>query len=129
MLAQRIICFGRRLIYAFFRLQSAEIPKFNNQSFQQAFAQGFLTFASSEDLDPNDKFDQTITPNWPLWDSGNSEMIFNRSADGLPAVEVMSSDVGLLSRCQYVFPLFLVDALTKNIRRRFWHSVANETHQ
>ncbi|KAK7461053.1 hypothetical protein VKT23_008981 [Stygiomarasmius scandens] len=92
---------GDDIFYYFTSLQRPSPPIFNNTDFQKAFTQSFSAFASSADLDPNDKFDENITPEWPVWDRANAEeMLFNRTNDFQPVVEVIEIDKGLLKRCE-----------------------------
>ncbi|KAF5374271.1 hypothetical protein D9758_004574 [Tetrapyrgos nigripes] len=103
---------GDDIYYYFASLRRSSPPKFQNEEFQKAFTQGFLAFATSENLDPNDKFDQNVLPQWPLWDSRNSsEMLFNRTEDLQPIIEVVNSNQDLLNRC------------------RFWKNITIETSQ
>ncbi|KAK7461054.1 hypothetical protein VKT23_008982 [Stygiomarasmius scandens] len=103
---------GDDVFYYFTSLQRPSPPIFNNTDFQKAFTQSFLTFASSADLDPNDKFDENIVPEWPIWDKTNAEeMLFNRTDDFQPIVQVIKTDEGLLTRCN------------------FWRNITSETSQ
>ncbi|KAJ7227670.1 alpha beta-hydrolase, partial [Mycena rebaudengoi] len=85
-------------------------PDFNNPAFVNAFAQSFTSFIIN--LDPNVKVDPTtITPPWSLYSEGNTDMLFNRTASGVPVVEPTTAPDDLLERC------------------RFWNSVGNLTGQ
>ncbi|KAF5350332.1 hypothetical protein D9758_012820 [Tetrapyrgos nigripes] len=91
---------GDDLFYYFTSLSRPSPPVFRNADFDEAFAQTFLAFATSDDLDPNDKFDETIVPEWPLWSLNNAmEMLFNRTEDFEPLIKAMNTDEGLLDRC------------------------------
>ncbi|KAJ7149172.1 hypothetical protein C8R43DRAFT_888256, partial [Mycena crocata] len=64
-----------------------------------AFAQSFTSFAIS--LDPNVKVDPaSITPTWNRWRVGESEMVFNVTEAGSPAVNLVKTDEAVLKRCQ-----------------------------
>ncbi|KAF8168644.1 Alpha/Beta hydrolase protein [Mycena galopus ATCC 62051] len=74
-------------------------PPFQNTDFINAFAQSFTAFAIS--LDPNVKISHTITPPWNKWAVGHTEMNFNETAEGLPAVGPITTSNALLERCQF----------------------------
>jgi hypothetical protein len=58
-----------------------------------------MSFVISQD--PNVKFDDTnIVPDWPLYREGSIEMFFNRTEDGLPDIDVRTTDFDLMSRCR-----------------------------
>ncbi|KAJ6563667.1 Alpha/Beta hydrolase protein [Mycena vulgaris] len=79
---------------------STTTPPFNNQVFIDAFAQIFTSFALS--LDPNLKVDPTtITPPWKRWDIEHTEMLFNKTEDGVPVVKTIVTSDALLERCQF----------------------------
>ncbi|THV05677.1 alpha/beta-hydrolase [Dendrothele bispora CBS 962.96] len=87
-------------------LDRPSIPVYNNTDFDKAFSQSFLAFATSEELDPNDKFDENILPEWPLWNGSAAndmpqEMLFNRTEDFEPVVQVFETDEDLLRRCGF----------------------------
>ncbi|TFY71852.1 hypothetical protein EVG20_g1155 [Dentipellis fragilis] len=86
-------------------------PTFNNSDFITAFQQGFLNVVRS--LDPNNKTEPTIAPNWPNYADGQSEMLFNHTdgAQPEPVVRVFEPDKSQVERCQ------------------FWHSVAATNSQ
>ncbi|KAF8824918.1 hypothetical protein HHX47_DHR7000318 [Lentinula edodes] len=58
-----------------------------------------MSFVISQD--PNDKLRPTITPSWNIYSQGNTEMIFNKTVDGQPDVDVDSTDNDLLERCNF----------------------------
>ncbi|KAJ6477550.1 Alpha/Beta hydrolase protein [Mycena sanguinolenta] len=74
-------------------------PPFQNTNFINAFAQSFTAFAIS--LDPNVKVSATITPKWNKWAVGHTEMNFNETESGLPAVGPVATSKALLERCQF----------------------------
>ncbi|KAJ7505620.1 Alpha/Beta hydrolase protein [Mycena galericulata] len=76
---------------------SQSTPGFDNTAFINAFAQSFTSFAIS--LDPNVKVSPTITPAWPRWAVGHTEMLFNETA-GVPVVKPVETSDALLERCQ-----------------------------
>ncbi|KAJ7149175.1 Alpha/Beta hydrolase protein [Mycena crocata] len=81
-----------------------------NPALIDAFAQTFTSFAISSD--PNVKVDPaSITPTWNRWRVGQTEMVFNATESGSPAVKLVKTDGALLKRCQ------------------FWDSVASKTSQ
>ncbi|KAJ7601717.1 Alpha/Beta hydrolase protein, partial [Mycena rosella] len=83
---------------------------YTNPAFIDAFVQSFTSFAIS--LDPNIKVDPaTITPPWPMWNVGSTEMLFNKTDTGVPVVTPIETNAALLERCQ------------------FWHSVTDLTAQ
>ncbi|KAJ7835554.1 alpha/beta-hydrolase [Mycena olivaceomarginata] len=85
-------------------------PPFNNTAFINAFAQSFTSFIIN--LDPNIKVDPTtITPPWNKFNISDTEMLFNRTAAGVPVVQPITTSDALLERC------------------RFWNSVGNLTGQ
>ncbi|KAJ7503347.1 Alpha/Beta hydrolase protein [Mycena galericulata] len=77
---------------------SQSTPGFDNTAFINAFAQSFTSFAIS--LDPNVKVSPTITPAWPRWAVGHTEMLFNETA-GVPVVKPVETSDALLERCQF----------------------------
>jgi hypothetical protein len=77
-------------------------PPFNNTVFIDAFAKSFTSFIIN--LDPNLKVDpSTITPQWNMFEIGHTEMLFNKTADGVPVVQPITTSDALLNRCRYVF--------------------------
>ncbi|KAJ7189181.1 Alpha/Beta hydrolase protein [Mycena filopes] len=79
---------------------STTTPPFNNQPFIDAFAQSFTSFAIS--LNPNNKVDSTtMTPPWARWAEGHTEMLFNRTEEGVPVVRTFETDGALLRRCEF----------------------------
>ncbi|KAJ7212785.1 hypothetical protein C8J57DRAFT_1539031 [Mycena rebaudengoi] len=74
-------------------------PPYNNPTFINAFVQSFTSFAIN--LDPNIKVDPTtITPRWNPYVFSNTEMLFNRTAAGVPVVRPFTTSNELLLRCQ-----------------------------
>ncbi|KAJ6578070.1 Alpha/Beta hydrolase protein [Mycena capillaripes] len=87
-------------------------PPFNNTAFIDAFVQSFTSFIIN--LDPNIKVDpNTLTPHWNKFgfQNTNTEMLFNKTADGVPVVQPITTSDALLERC------------------RFWDSVGSLTAQ
>ncbi|KAF5345008.1 hypothetical protein D9757_013981 [Collybiopsis confluens] len=82
-----------------FYFTSAGTPAFNNPDFLAAFQGGFLAFVVSQD--PNDKIVPTLTPQWNLYSDGNTEVVFNKTAGGLPNLFLSTTDSGLLERCDF----------------------------
>ncbi|KAF7335451.1 Carboxylic ester hydrolase [Mycena venus] len=83
------------------------IPPFNNTIFINAFTQSFTSFIIN--LDPNLKVDPTtITPEWNLYNIEHTEMLFNKTADGVPVVEPIITSNALLERCRHVFALLTI---------------------
>ena len=91
----------------FLTLSPSPVPlpeKFDNADFINAFAQSFISFAKS--LDPNVKIDPSnITPQWDLYDISTNKMVFNKTGDGVPDIQVKNVDSKLLERCRYVHPM------------------------
>ncbi|KAJ7505659.1 alpha beta-hydrolase [Mycena galericulata] len=101
---------GTDIIYYYPTGTTAFYPTFNNTAFIDAFAQSFTSFIIN--LDPNIKVDPTtITPQWNLYDIGNTEMLFNKTDAGQPVVKPITTSDALLERCL------------------FWDSVGNLTGQ
>ncbi|KAI3615376.1 cephalosporin esterase, partial [Moniliophthora roreri] len=74
---------------------------FNNTDFLKAFSQSFLSFVISQN--PNNKLDASnITPPWRLYNQGQTEMMFNKTADNLPDVRPVTTGRELLERCRQV---------------------------
>lgn len=74
-------------------------PTFNNTAFIKSFAQSFLAVVKS--ADPNATPDPAnITPRWNAWSGGETEMVFNRTAAGVPNIHTTSTDSALLKRCR-----------------------------
>ncbi|KAJ7077237.1 Alpha/Beta hydrolase protein [Mycena epipterygia] len=98
---------GNDVVYYF---PGTSTPPFNNTAFIDAFAQSFTSFIIN--LDPNIKVDPTtITPKWNTYSIQNTEMLFNKTAAGVPVVQPITTSDALLERCQ------------------FWDSVGNLTAQ
>ncbi|THU97588.1 alpha/beta-hydrolase [Dendrothele bispora CBS 962.96] len=94
------------VFYYFTSLNRSSPPVYNNTDFDKAFSQSFLAFATSEELNPNDKIDENILPEWPLWNGSAvndmpQEMLFNRTEDFKPVVQVFVTDEDLLRRCGF----------------------------
>ncbi|KAJ7690792.1 Alpha/Beta hydrolase protein [Mycena olivaceomarginata] len=100
-----------------FKAEFAILPGLhaNDIAFIDAFAQSFTSFIIN--LDPNLKGDpSTITPQWNMFEIGHTEMLFNKTADGVPVVQpITTSDCTVES-----VPLCSVS---------FWNSVGNLTAQ
>ncbi|KAF7375432.1 Carboxylic ester hydrolase [Mycena sanguinolenta] len=102
--------------------------EFNNTDFINAFAQSFTSFIIHQN--PNIKVSNTITPHWNTFNTHNTEMLFNKTADNEPVVHAITTSNDLLKRCAYVFNHFLGHDLWLNKSSfRFWHSVGNLTGQ
>ncbi|KAK7032678.1 COesterase domain-containing protein [Favolaschia claudopus] len=99
---------GNDIAYYF---PNGNAPPFNNTAFINAFAQSFTSFIIN--LDPNVKVDPaTITPHWNTFNVGNTEMLFNKTANtNEPVVHPITTAGSLLQRCS------------------FWDSVGNLTAQ
>lgn len=73
----------------------------SNADFSSAFTYAFFDFVvflnESEKLDPS-----SITPQWPQWNEGQTEMLFNLTASSMPVVHTITTDRGLLKRCELV---------------------------
>lgn len=82
------------------KLVSDSAPTFVNADFSNAFSQSFTAVARS--LSPNAKFDPTnITPHWPTWSHGDTEMLFNKTDGNDPVVRTFSTSSDLLERCRW----------------------------
>jgi hypothetical protein len=74
---------------------------YDNADFVKSFVQSFMNFIISKN--PNTKFDATNpTPTWKNWSSDHTEMLFNQTTAGEPDIRAVSTDPGLLKRCEYV---------------------------
>ncbi|KAG1740350.1 Alpha/Beta hydrolase protein [Suillus lakei] len=75
-------------------------PVYNNSQFITAFSNSFMAMAIYETPDhrysPGD-----ITPSWKTWQQGFTEMIFNKTSEGVPHVYTSKTDMALLERCTY----------------------------
>lgn len=73
----------------------------DDPDFTASFASSFLSFVISED--PNLKVNaRSVTPSWPNFGGVQSEMLFNRTQDGLPDIKLVESDGERLERCRQV---------------------------
>ncbi|KAL1742075.1 Alpha/Beta hydrolase protein [Schizophyllum fasciatum] len=73
---------------------------YNNSDFDTAFASAFTNFVLAKD--PNVKLAEDITPAWPTWtDDEPVEVVFNKTEDGSPDVQVKRTDGRLLKRCSF----------------------------
>ncbi|KAA1475659.1 alpha/beta-hydrolase [Dentipellis sp. KUC8613] len=90
---------GEDLSYEFLHFSTP--PTFTNTDFATAFQQGFMNTVRA--LDPNHKFEPTITPEWPIWKSGHAEMLFNQTDGAVPQpdVRVIKTEPAQLERCQF----------------------------
>ncbi|TFL07455.1 Alpha/Beta hydrolase protein [Pterulicium gracile] len=71
----------------------------DDPDFTASFASSFLSFVISED--PNLKVNaRSVTPSWPNFGGVQSEMLFNRTQDGLPDIKLVESDGERLERCR-----------------------------
>lgn len=97
------------------RTNPSGVPPYNNSVFQQAFGNSFLDYVIN--LNPNVKWEETIMPEWNLWDSSPeidtletgttiltkneyAEMVFGRTDHMEPSLEMKRSDEGLIERCR-----------------------------
>ncbi|KAF8077595.1 Alpha/Beta hydrolase protein [Lyophyllum atratum] len=92
---------GDDVQYYFPSQTSSGFPAFNNTAFDRAFSEQFLDFAMK--LNPNVKASHplNIIPLWNTWNIGNTEMLFNRTAEGVPLVKATSTSSTLLDRCAF----------------------------
>ncbi|KAF8071638.1 Alpha/Beta hydrolase protein [Lyophyllum atratum] len=92
---------GDDIQYYFPSQTPSGFPAFNNTAFDRAFSEQFLDFAMR--LNPNVKARHllNIIPPWNTWDIRNTEMLFNRTADGAPLVKATSTSSTLLDRCTF----------------------------
>jgi len=76
-------------------------PSFNNPAFIASFSQVFSDFQVSADV--NKKVSsENLTPFWPKWTDGHTEMVFNRTADSSgPDLHTTTTDPALLDRCAF----------------------------
>lgn len=82
-------------------IYSSPPPNFNNTAFATSFAQSFFNVARF--MDPNHKLgNSSITPPWPRFLLGNTEMLFNRTEGRQPDIRPIGTDSKLLQRCAYV---------------------------
>ncbi|KIM80547.1 hypothetical protein PILCRDRAFT_72971 [Piloderma croceum F 1598] len=72
-------------------------PTFNNTNFQKAFQDAFLSTAIS--LNANSHINYVITPEWPDWSQGHTEMLFNKTENNEPVVKTFTTDPEVLERC------------------------------
>jgi len=95
---------GEDMLYYFGPLFGWTRP-YDNADFVKSFVQSFVNVIISKN--PNTKFDSTNpTPTWDNWSSDHTEMLFNQTTAGDPDIRAVSTDPGLLKRCE------------------FWHSIA-----
>jgi carboxylesterase type B len=75
-------------------------PLYNNSQFITSFSNSFMAMAMFETPDhrysPGD-----ITPFWKTWRQGFTEMIFNKTSEGVPHVYTSKTDMAFLQRCTY----------------------------
>jgi carboxylesterase type B len=75
-------------------------PLYNNSQFITSFSNSFMAMAMFETPDhrysPGD-----ITPSWKTWRQGFTEMIFNKTSEGVPHVYTSKTDMAFLRRCTY----------------------------
>lgn len=72
---------------------------YNNTVFIASFSEAFLAVVKT--LNPNDTPDPiNITPFWPKYIQGDTEMLFNKTEAGQPAIRTITTDQGLLQRCR-----------------------------
>ncbi|KAH7908532.1 Alpha/Beta hydrolase protein [Hygrophoropsis aurantiaca] len=77
---------------------TSQNPPYNNAQFITAFSGGFLSFATS--MDVNQKvYADDITPQWNSWSEGMTEMLFNETAAGAPVVQPTTTSADVLARC------------------------------
>lgn len=76
-------------------------PSFNNPAFVASFSQVFSDFQVFADV--NKKVSsENLTPFWPQWTDGHTEMLFNRTADSSgPDLHTVTTDPALLARCEF----------------------------
>ena len=94
---------GYDLPYYFPDVGKLFAKSYNNTDFDTAFASAFTNFILAKD--PNVKVAADITPAWPTWSNeAPLEMVFNKTGDGVPDIQVKNVDSKLLERCRYVYP-------------------------
>jgi hypothetical protein len=87
-----------------------EDAPYKNADFIKAFSQSFMNVVVSSD--PNVKVDPSnVVPEWPVYSSGNLEMVFNKTELDEPDIHTKPADEAQLERC------------------RLWHSLAPSTSQ
>ncbi|KAL5483591.1 hypothetical protein ACEPAI_8823 [Sanghuangporus weigelae] len=75
-------------------------PPFQNAQFSASFAGSFMAFVKFGDPNMHPVADD-ITPTWSVFNSGNTEMLFNRTEDFQADVRPFTTDSGLLQRCSF----------------------------
>ena len=74
---------------------------YNSTIFSTSFSGGFLGFVKFDDPNKHTLPDSKL-PEWGVYDVDKSktEMLFNRTADFQPDIRTISTDSGLLERCE-----------------------------
>ncbi|EIW83611.1 alpha beta-hydrolase [Coniophora puteana RWD-64-598 SS2] len=74
-------------------------PPIDNPSFTASFAQSFMSVVIN--LDPNDHINSSdVTPQWKTWAQANTEMLFNVTETNLTDIHAITTDPGMLARCE-----------------------------
>ncbi|KAG8212820.1 Alpha/Beta hydrolase protein [Butyriboletus roseoflavus] len=85
---------------AYYFASPSSLPPYNNTQFITAFSQPFMSLVKYYDV--NIIFDPTnITPDWNEYYIEETEMLFNRTEAGEPAVVPIQTDPKLLERCAF----------------------------
>ncbi|KAG0692418.1 Alpha/Beta hydrolase protein, partial [Suillus ampliporus] len=73
---------------------------YNNSQFTTAFSNSFMAMVMYET--PDDRYTPgDITPPWTSWVNDSTEMMFNETSAGAPAVYPFKTDIAVLERCAY----------------------------
>ncbi|PAV17979.1 cephalosporin esterase [Pyrrhoderma noxium] len=74
---------------------------YNSTIFSTSFSGGFLGFVKFDDPNKHTLPDSKL-PEWGVYnvDKSKTEMLFNRTADFQPDIRIISTDSGLLERCE-----------------------------
>ena len=78
--------------------QFADLFYFNNTEFDASFPAVFTGFAKFGDPNAH-PVPNVITPEWGVYNDGNTEMLFNMTEDAQPDIRPIETDGGLLERC------------------------------
>ncbi|KAF8996976.1 Alpha/Beta hydrolase protein [Cyathus striatus] len=86
--------------YYFTSMNANGVPRFDNAAFDTAFPWSFVDFAMT--LNPNVKHNTSdIKPLWNTFNTGITEMLFNKTDSNLPDIHTLSTSPELLKRCAF----------------------------
>ena len=80
----------------------------NNAQFRASFAGAFMSVVRSSNPNIHPPVPDVITPHWDTFNIDHTQMLFNKTESDQPVITPISTDEGLLQRCEWVLKAFIL---------------------